>query len=235
MTIPPLPPCHELVRLHRDTLDKTVEAVLSHLRRKPVGWSYNLARHLSPLALPEGLPISAFRRACGAARMAEAGKAANLEVLEEVRRIGIGRDLQCYTKGDAYLSITKEISLRVAADFYYVEGGVAKLVWLQPRRTYALDDKQLGTFCTLLRRALLVGDFVDADVELFDLSAPPRSPRNPRVMSVRELPQVSEDQATAVVGRVLSAYQTIKEMELDWSHRRSAKREKTSAQTEMSV
>lgn len=233
MKIPPLPASHDLVRLDRSTEAETVEAVLSHLRRSRPPWNYELARKMAPAALAGELPLSALEKACKSARTTEIGRKANFEVLEAIRTHGIGRSIQCYRMADGYLKATKDVTIKIAADFYYVEDGIPKVLWLQPRRSYSLNQPQLGTFCTLLRMTLLRGDFADADVEILDLSASPGTTRAPRVMSVRELPYVSQEQADLAVARVVNAYEAIKKMELVWDGRKPPKKPRPSDQQEM--
>jgi hypothetical protein len=216
MPIPPLPPSHDLVRLIRPTLDETTFALLEHLKRRSVSWSYQKARTLSPFAFTRDAPLTALKAACDRARMPGVGRAANWDVVQLVHAAGAGRTVQCYGMEDGLLGLRHDLTIRVAADFYFVEHGQATVFWLQPRRTFGLTDTQLGMFGLLLRLALLRGNFAGADVELLDLAGPERGPRNPRTLRLADLPTVDEDTLTDGLERVADAYDAIKKMDIDW-------------------
>lgn len=222
MANPPLPPSHDLVRLIRETLDETTAALLEHFRRRPNKWGYQKARILAPYALCGDVPLAALKHACDSAKMLPAGRAANWEVVEAVHRVGSGRILQCHGMDHGTLRIRKDLALRVASDFYFVEGGVAKVFWLQPRRGFALTDKQLGMFGALIRAALLKGDFEEAGIEILDLSTPPRRPRVVRRLCLDDLPAIGEEELVEGLQRVVDAYDAIMRMEIDWKALRSS-------------
>ncbi|WP_244457580.1 hypothetical protein [Roseomonas fluvialis] len=160
--------------------------------------------------------MSALKAACDAARMPGAGRASNWEVVQLVHAAGAGRIVQCHGMDDGRLRVRRDLDLRVAADFYFVEGGKVAVFWLQPRRSYALTDTQLGMFGALLRLALLRGDFAGADVEVLDLAGPDGEPRNPRTLRLADLPTVDEGMVTDGIQRVVEAYDAIKKMDIDW-------------------
>lgn len=213
--IPSLPPSHDLVRLFRPTQDETTQALLDHLIRRPGGFSYQLARSLSPFAFAGDVPLSALKRACDVARI-PSGRASNWEVVQLIREAGVGRVTQCYAMSDGRLHVRRDLSIRVAADFYFVESGKVHVFWLQPRRQYALNNSQLGMFGALLRLTLLTGDFADAEIELLDLSAQQRSVRNSRTLRLSDLPSVSDDEVETAIQRVVQAYDDISAMGIDW-------------------
>ncbi|HWX48163.1 MAG TPA: hypothetical protein VNZ61_08925 [Roseomonas sp.] len=132
-----------------------------------------------------------------------------------------------------YLPIRKDLSIRVAADFYFVEKGEVSIFWLQPRRAFALDNKQLGMFGALLRRTLLTGDFEAASLEILDLSAPDRKQRVPRTLGLCDLPEVTEEEAAEAVQRVVQAYEAIQKMDINWDERRAPRKERPSPQADI--
>jgi hypothetical protein len=136
---------------------------------------------------------------------------------------------------DGFVQIRKDVSVRVASDFYFVERGKASVFWLQPRRGFALTNLQMAMFGEMLRLALLQGDFAEAGVEILDLSAPDRSGRAPRTLLRADLPQVGEDEVTAGIQRAVEAYDAIQRMEIDWEtlRRRSPPKEKPGKQDDL--
>lgn len=239
MKIPSLPTCHDLVRLVRPTQDATTQAVLEHLRRRPNPWGYQLARSLAPYAFAREVPLSALKRACDSAPMMQVGRDANWEVVQFIRDAGAGRNFQCHPMRDGRLQVRKDLSVRVAADFYIVEDRQVRIFWFQPRRAYSLDDKQLGMFGALLRTTLLRGDFADAGVELLDLSAPDNRHRNrvPRTLRLGDLPCVSDEEVTDAIQRVVRAYDAVCEMGINWGELRGRSRGKgkTTGQDDLSL
>jgi hypothetical protein len=217
MPIPPLPPCHDIVRFVRSTPEETEFVLLEHLKREPTRWSYQKARSLAPFAFTGDVPLSALKHACEQARMPSVGRAATWDVIQLIHGAGANRAVQCHGMDDGRLRVRQDLTLRVAADFYFVENGRAVVFWLQPRRLYAFTDLQLGMFGALLRRALLRGDFAGADVEILDLAGPAHGPRNPRKLLLDDLPVVDEATVTEGIQRVVEAYDRISKLDIDWA------------------
>jgi hypothetical protein len=216
MPIPSLPASHDLVRLIRPTLEGTTFALLEHLKRRPSPWSYEKARTLAPFAFDRAVPLSALKGACDAARMHPAGRTSTWEVIQLVRAAGAGRSLQCHEMKDGRLQIRQDLSIRVAADFYFVEQGRPSVFWLQPRRGFGLTDSELAMFGALVRMTVLRGDFEGSGMEILDLSAPDGKARLPRTLNWSDLPEVPEEVVTEGIQRVVSAYDAIKLMDIDW-------------------
>ncbi|MBP0492780.1 hypothetical protein [Roseomonas indoligenes] len=190
--------------------------MLEHLRRRPVPWNYQKSRDLAPYAFERKVPLTALRAAC-LSIPTETGRSANWEVVQMVRAASAGREVRCHATPDGLFRVRRDLAIRVAANFYFVEGERTKILWLQPRRGYALNEAQLGMFGALARMALLVEHFETAELEILDLSAPePKAARVSRILHLSDLPAVSDDDVEAAIQRVVSAYDAIVAMNLDW-------------------
>ncbi len=216
MKAPNLPPCHDLVRLIRPTQPATKDALLEHLIRSPGFFSYELARRVSPRAFAGGLSLSALKQACDTIANT-VGRKSNWEAVQAVQLSGAGRNVQCHPMQHGRLKVRKDLSVRVAADFYFVENGKVRVFWLQPRRCYALDFGQLALFGALIRMTLLTGDFENAGLELLDISAPDGKVRENRTFTLDDLPHIEDRTVEEGIARVVAAYDEIMDMEFDWA------------------
>ena len=231
MKAPNLPACHDLVRFIRPTQPATKDALLGHFMRPPGFFSYEVARRVSPRAFEGELSSSALKQACDTISNA-VGRKSNWEAVQAVQKSGSGRNVQCYPMHDVRLKVRKDLSIRVAVDFYFVENGRVQAFWLQPRRGYVLNFEQLGLFGALIRMTLLTGDFEDAGLELLDISAPDGKVRQSRTFTLDDLPYVEDRVVEEGIARVVAAYDEIVEMDIDWASikRRPAGPDRPSAQ-----
>ena len=230
MTLPKLPDLHDLVRLWESTFEKTVEGVEFHLTRAVPNISYRFARSNAKTAFSHAVSIEALRNGCQKARL-ENERKINLEVIEHLWHLGEGRAVQCYAIDDHRLNLPpgmirlrKDVVIRVRADFIYLENRNPKYFWTQPRRGFALNERQLGLMGSAIRHTLLRDDemfgpgYSPTDLEIFDLCVPPGlKVRVPTVRSLNSLPLVAKSDIEEVLQRVVDAFDHVMKKPIDWA------------------
>ncbi len=110
---------------------------------------------LSHFAFARLLPLQQILDACKRERTQQ-GWRSNETVLRLLWEQG--RSVQTFELGPKYLDIRKDLRIRVALPFYFVENGKACAFWLQPRKTYALDVGQLALLASMVKMAVLRDD-----------------------------------------------------------------------------
>jgi hypothetical protein len=223
-TNPKLPPLHDLVRAYDTTDDGTVRRLLAYYEQPPGQFTYMPARQVAPAAFSHGVARSQIQKAV-ASRGSPAGRGQNLEVADHLWDAGNGRSVSCYPLTHRHFPIRRDLSIRVPADFLVVEDRLPHVFWFQPRRTFALTQLGLGVIGTIFRMTFLVDDLANAGVELLDLSAMGATRQHVRYR-LPDLPTVSDAEVTAVLQRLVRAYDTICGMDRDWDADAKSRRER---------
>lgn len=212
---PDLPPLHDFVRAYDPTLEGTVRRLLDYYDRTPGGFNYNPVRQVSRSAFSHSVVQSQIRTAM-LLRGIPSGRKQNLEVADHVWAAGEGRSVACYPLSHGRFPVRRDLSIRVPADFLFVETKKPHVFWFQPRRSFALTQLGLGVIASVFRMTFLVDDLSEAGVELLDVSAP-HGVRLHVQYTLETLPMLSDAEVTAVLQQLVQAYDEICAMERDWA------------------
>jgi hypothetical protein len=202
-----LPPFHDIARLTGRDPDET-EAKLYDYYANPAAafFNYRCARGLARFVYGRQTSLQQIVDGCMRERT-EQGRSCNREVIELLWNITKGRSVQTFDLAPAYLPIRKDLSIRVALPFYFVENGRPCAFWLQPRRGYALSVGELALLASMVKHAVLVDDFRDVDFEVCDMSAPnPKSDRKPTLYHLDSFKILSREELGAKLQFVAIAY-----------------------------
>lgn len=223
---PPLPPLHDLVRAYAPTHEGRVARLLDYYERRPGTFTYSPSRQIASPAFSHSVAQSQIKAAV-TSQGSPSGRAQNLEVADHIWAAGGGRRVSCYPLRHGRFPVRRDLSIRVAADFLFVENRLPYVFWLQPRRSFALSEVGLGVIASIFRMTFLLDDLAHAGVELLDLSAPQsRSARLHVRYTLADLPTLSDVEVTAVLQGLVEAYDAICAMERDWKAEALARREK---------
>jgi hypothetical protein len=166
------PAFHDIARLIGRDADET-EAKLYEHYANPYGafFNYRCARTLCRYAFGRMLPLQQILDGCRRERTAQ-GKSCNSEVIQLLWDMTAHRSVQTYELAPRFLTIRKDLNIRVSLPFYFVEDGKANTFWLQPRKFYALSVGELALLASMVKLTFLVDDFRDLGFEVCDMSAP---------------------------------------------------------------
>jgi len=221
---PPLPPLHDLVRAYEPTLDGTVRRLLDYYDQPPGGFNYNPSRRIARAAFSQAV-TQARVRAAVSNQGVPAGRKQNAEVAEHIWDAGEGRAINCYPLSHGRFAFRRDLSIRVPADFLFVERRTPHVFWFQPRRSFALSELGLGVIASVFRMTFLIDDLASAGIELLDLSAP-NGTRLHVQYTLETLPTLSDAEVTAVLQQLAQAYDAICVMQRDWVAEQRARRAK---------
>ncbi len=211
----PLPSAVDAARIIDEDESVVERRLREYYKAARPPWNYNWVKRVSKNIYSGDLAVAAFRSALeqrtrkGKVR---AGIEPNVDVALLLRKHSEGRVFQCFDIKPRKVFISRQYSLMLNPPFYFVEGGIVKIFWLQPRKQYALNDHQAGVLGSLLRLSHFRDDFSDAKLELFDASAPDATTREPRKLGLDDLPRISEEELTSSLRALLIAYERVKDI-----------------------
>ena len=199
----------DIVRVIRPSVSETEQALRDHWS-SVAPFNYELVRRLS-IALSKGdVPLSQVEAACARLRN-KAARKPNADVARLLWRHLYGRSLFVHHLDKRLFPLRRDLGIWVKPIFYYVENGRVVIFWLQPRKTYALTDEQLGVLSSVIRRTFIVDDFEAADIEILDLSAPAgANDRATRVFSLESFKSISDEDLLSAFSRFAAAYDQVR-------------------------
>lgn len=106
-------------------------------------------------------------------------------------------------KNAAFIDWDPEIKVRVKASCWYVDAGQTIIPILQPRKA-ALSLERLAVYHRLATQAYCQGDWIDASIQLIDLSGEGKS-AVARYLPTSMLPEVSDDLVARYVNTFVEA------------------------------
>jgi hypothetical protein len=219
---PPLPPLHDLVRAYAPSHEERVRRLLGYYDGRHGDFTYTPSRQVASAAFSHGVVQSQIWAAIMSGGI-PSGRKQNLEVVDHLWEAGEGRSVNCYALSHQRFPIRRDLSIRVPADFLFVEDGVPHVFWFQPRRTFALTQLGLGVIASIFRMTFLVDDLARAGIEMLDLSAPDKVRVHARY-TLENLPTLSDAEVTAVVQQLVQAYDEICAMDRDWDAQANLRR-----------
>jgi hypothetical protein len=170
-----LPAFYDIARLIGRDADET-EARLYNYYVNPDAafFNYRYARTSCRFAFGRMLSLEQILGGCKREKT-EQGRTCNSEVLRLLWGMTHGRRVHTYELAAKYLTIRKDLHIRVAPPFYFVEDGKASIFWFQPRKSYALSLGDFALLASIIKLTYLVDDFSDVGLEICDLSSPAKN------------------------------------------------------------
>jgi hypothetical protein len=218
------PAFHDIARLVGRDVDETeVKLYKYYTNPDRAFFNYRCARSYSRLAFGRLLQLEQILAGCELEHTKQ-GRSSNSEVTRLVWDMNSHRTVQTYELAPKYLTIRKDLDIRVAPPFYFVENGLASVFWLQPRKTYALSVGELGFLASMVKLTYLVDDFRDVGFEVLDLSAPAlNKPRKPTRYDLASFRILSEEETRGKLLLFATAYDRVVARGVQRSQRTAAR------------
>jgi len=200
-----LPALQDMARIIRPTVHETSKELVVYYEGRPP-FSYDFVRRMAKSLFSGEVSLGQVQKSCEL-RVHPAGRKQNSEVSELVWQAAQGRSFMCHDLSPRKFYIQKEQAIFVRPLFYFVENGVVKILWLQPRRRYGLSVNQLGILGSVIRHTFLVDDWAEATVQILDCSCPEGgSARALQMYEIEDLPILPDDKLLAAFEILLTAY-----------------------------
>jgi hypothetical protein len=200
-----LPSIQHVAKSIQPTIEGTVETLLRFDKGIPP-FSYHTAWRLAYLLYSGKITLAAALAACERINV-EQGAISNAEVAKIIWDDAENAEYFCHPLTGRRYAIRHDLAIPVRPRFYFVRNGSIQIFWLQPWKTFELNEEQLGLLASVIKQTFVVDDFAKAELYMLDTSARgPTKTRCPKVYGFSELPLLGDEGLKAVFDRFAAAY-----------------------------
>lgn len=172
MTIPPIPPLTELAAAHGETKDELISFFLAYYDRPSASFNYLTSTRLVKQAYRGFRDISQLVESCGCEKTKQ-GLKSNQDIVRLGAPVAFDRTMQVFDLPRRQFAFGRDLRTGFRVPFFFVENGIVKLYFLQPRKGLSLSPDQMAMIAKIHKRFLLDTEFFgqQTDLEYVDLSA----------------------------------------------------------------
>jgi len=172
----PVPPVPDLARIEGTTVDEMFQWLLVYYNGSSVPWNYVRGRKCIFAAYKGLHRLDQLLAGC-AAETNDIGRTCNIELVSLAAPLAFGRKTQPFNLPRKQFPFGRDLRAGYHIPFFFVEDGIVKLYYVQPRKRSALSIDQLSMVATIHKRFLLDEEFYDqrSDVEYVDISLTPET------------------------------------------------------------
>lgn len=172
MTNFPIPAVPDLARASGETRDEVVAWLKEYYEASGGPFNY-LTGTRSVKQGYRGLHDLTHLLAGCAKEKLKQGRLSNEEIVSLAAPLAFGRKTQVFDLPRRKFPFGRSLQSGYRIPFFFVENGVVKLYYLQPRKTYNLTFRQISMVATIHKKYLLDTEFFGqkVDVEYVDVSA----------------------------------------------------------------
>lgn len=149
------------------------EWFIEFFNKRPVPWNYRRATRAVRSGYKGLHNVVSLVAGCNAEKNA-VGRTANADVVRLAAPVGFRRVTQVFDLSPRRFSFGRDRSAAYRIPFLFIERGIVKVYYLQPRKGAGLSLDEFGMVATVIKKYLLETEFygLPSDVEFVDVSAP---------------------------------------------------------------
>jgi hypothetical protein len=189
----PDPAVPELARAKGETVAEMCEYWIDYYNTEGAPFNYRRSTRAVAAAYKGLHRLQPLVMACRAERT-HVGRVSNTAVVSLAAPLAFGRTTQVFNLPARRFPFGRDRKAAYRIPFFFVEDGVIKLYFLQPRKGAALEFEDFCMVASIVRVYLLEAEFFGQryDVEFVDTAALENGMREIRKYSLQELPSWSE-------------------------------------------
>lgn len=169
----PTPPVPDIARARGETVREMVEWWVDYFNTESAPFNYRRSTRAVHGGYRGLHKLHLLTAGCLAEKTA-VGRISNVEVVTLAAPLAFDRKTQVFNLTPRRFQFGQNRSAAYRIPFLFVENGVIKLYFLQPRKGAGLDQDEFGMVGTIVKKYLLDTEFYGQryDVEFVDVSAP---------------------------------------------------------------
>lgn len=194
----PTPSVPDLACIEGETLAEAIEWLTAYYEGAGCPWNYRVGTMAIKTAYKGIDRLDLLRAACLQIRSKQ-GRISNDEIIQLAAPKAFGRSTQVFDLPARRFSFGQKRRAAYRVPFFFVEDGIIKLYYLQPRKQHGPSTDQLGMVGKIHKQYLLDTEFFGqpSNVEYLDLGAPEKGgPRLVRTHSLESLNLWSDKRLT---------------------------------------
>jgi hypothetical protein len=221
------PPVPDLACVEGDTVEQVIEWLTHYYEDDGCPWNYRTGTRAIKAAY-KGLHRLDLLSASCAQEKTKQGRISNGEIIGLAAPIAFGRSTQVFDLPARQFAFGRTRRAAYRIPFFFVEGGIVKLYYVQPRKQHGPTFDSLGMVAKIHKKYLLDTEFYGqaSDVEYVSLGAEEKNgPRVVRRYSLANLKLWSDERLTARLTLIAEALDRIEGRGIVQSRRRPARPE----------
>ncbi|MGL4636470.1 MAG: hypothetical protein ACRCWF_10845 [Beijerinckiaceae bacterium] len=229
--LPSPPPVPDLARAKGNTPEEIGEWLIQYFNERSVTWNYRCGTRIIKAAYKGLHKLPQLIAGCEAQHDKQ-GRTSNEEIVRLAAPLAFGRSTQVFDLPSRKFSFGRDLYSSYRIPFFFTEGGVVKVFFLQPRKGTgdhaALSMDQLGMIAAIHKQYLLDVEFygLNCDVEYVDLAYDSKSKdREIRNYSLKDIPIWSEEKLQKRLSLIVQGLQIAYESKRIEQRVRISKRE----------
>jgi hypothetical protein len=218
----PTPPVPDLARVEGDTVDQVVEWLTEFFEAEGCPWNYRSGTKAIKAGYKGLHRLDLLLAGCQKEKTKQ-GKISNSEIVRLGAPLSFGRATQVFDLPPRKFAFGRDRKAAYRIPFFFVEDGVIKLYYVQPRKKHGPNLDQMCMIATIHKRYLLDTEFFGqrTDVEYVNLSVlEEKGPRVCRKYTLGRLDLWSDARLADRLTLISEALDKIEKNELVTSRRR---------------
>ena len=177
----PTPPVPDLARAKGETVPELVEWFVDYHEEGGCPWNYRNGTKITKASYKGLHRLDLLLAGCEKEKTKQ-GRKSNRELVELAAPLAFGRSTQVFDLPARRFHFGRDRNAAYRIPFFFVENGIIKVYFLQPRKNNGPNIDELGMIATIQKRYLLDTEFYGNPVDVEFVSLGSSMEGGPRVL-----------------------------------------------------